>query len=401
MTPRKLALVRTVKDARGRWGNVAQRSNGKFLARTPRPERTKQFDTEAQGWAWLATEEAKVRTTTAAPVVAPTVAVAPPPTAPADDPTVIDYARRVVAGWTHHGPGTARLVDQFLRHRLAPSELGAKRLSEVVKSDVQSWYSGLTRLDGKPLAKDTRDMQLVWLGAVFGTAVDDELRRKSPVFKIKRERVERKQIVPLTVDQVIAIADEISERCRAMVITQSGLGLRIGELLVLREQDVDFERQEVRIEKQAAMGHARGRVKLKTERSLRTVPLPTHVADALKEHMAKWPPLDDGSLFYNSVGRVFDRGGYIDRHFNPAVRRLVARGIVLPPRTRPHDLRHHYASVLLAGTETVPGESVITVAERIGDSPQMVTKTYGHMMPGHENRTRRLVDAVWGPRISK
>jgi len=46
-------------------------------------------------------------------------------------------------------------------------------------------------------------------------------------------------------------------------------------------------------------------------------------------------------------------------------------------------LRHHYVSVLLDA-----GESVITVAERIGDTPEMVLKVYGHVMPNTEDRTR-------------
>jgi hypothetical protein len=43
------------------------------------------------------------------------------------------------------------------------------------------------------------------------------------------------------------------------------------------------------------------------------------------------------------------------------------------------------------------GESVIAVAERLGDTPQMVLKTYGHIMPDSEDRTGRAIDAAWTP----
>jgi integrase len=62
----------------------------------------------------------------------------------------------------------------------------------------------------------------------------------------------------------------------------------------------------------------------------------------------------------------------------------------LPPGTTSHDLRHHYASVLLDA-----GESVHAVAARIGDTPAMVLEVYGHLMPDQEDRTRRAVDAAW------
>ena len=62
----------------------------------------------------------------------------------------------------------------------------------------------------------------------------------------------------------------------------------------------------------------------------------------------------------------------------------------LPVGTTPLGLRHAYASWLLAA-----GESVFTVAERIGDTPQQVFKTYGHVMPNGEDRTRRAIDDAW------
>jgi hypothetical protein len=55
------------------------------------------------------------------------------------------------------------------------------------------------------------------------------------------------------------------------------------------------------------------------------------------------------------------------------------------------DSWHHYASVLLAG-----GESVVAVAERLGhEDAAMVLKVYGHLMPDSEDRTRKVVDAAW------
>ena len=69
-------------------------------------------------------------------------------------------------------------------------------------------------------------------------------------------------------------------------------------------------------------------------------------------------------------------------------RAAVAAG--LPPGTTSHDLRHHYASVLLDA-----GEPVHAVAARIGDTPAMVLRVYGHLMPDTEDRTRAAVDAAW------
>jgi len=42
------------------------------------------------------------------------------------------------------------------------------------------------------------------------------------------------------------------------------------------------------------------------------------------------------------------------------------------------------------------GESVVAVAERLGhENATLVLKTYGHLMPDSEDRTRRAVDEAW------
>ena len=79
-------------------------------------------------------------------------------------------------------------------------------------------------------------------------------------------------------------------------------------------------------------------------------------------------------------------GDHACRLFRPAV---ASAG--LPAGTTTHDLRHHYASVLLAA-----GESVVAVAERLGhENATLVLTTYGHLLPDAEHRTRRAVDQAW------
>jgi integrase len=90
--------------------------------------------------------------------------------------------------------------------------------------------------------------------------------------------------VPLSVEQVVALARAMPERYRAMVLTQAGLGLRIGELLALRVQDVDFLRRTVRIEWQFTQGSKGERSEPKTPRSRRTI-------RCLGWLPKRWPPI--------------------------------------------------------------------------------------------------------------
>jgi integrase len=199
---------------------------------------------------------------------------------------------------------------------------------------------------------------------------------------------------PTTVAQVQALADAMPDRCRAMIIIQAGLGLRIAELLALRLEDVDFLRRTVRVEWQLTQD-GKHRVSPKTPRSRRTVPLPTVVAETLAAHISEFAPAGDGSLFTTTSGNL-----YRQEHFGARVFKPAAKSAGLPAGVTSHDLRHHYASVLLAA-----GESVVAVAERLGhENATLVLKTYGHLMPDSEDRTRRAIDTAWssdGPQTAR
>lgn len=315
---------------------------------------------------------------------------------PTDQTTVIAYARQWAAA-RPHGERTARRVDSMIRNHIEATVLGGRRLASVRPSEVQAWASDR----GQVLAPATLRKAVSVLRAVYAAAVLDRLVGSSPVVNLTLPRAERERIVPLTVVQVLALAAAIGRwdhdgrpkafrtRYRAMVLTQAGLGLRVGELLGLRVQDVDWLRRSVRIEHQADPDTG-ALVPPKTPRSRRTLPLPQLVADELAAHLAAYPAAADGLLFHTAGGRTLGHDFYASRVFARAVIRAD-----LPAGTSTHDLRHAYASWLLAA-----GESVVAVSERLGhESATLVLTTYGHLVPGSEERTRKAVDDVFSTAV--
>lgn len=295
--------------------------------------------------------------------------------------TVGDYARQWAAARPHR-PTTARRTESMIRLHIEGTRLGGRKLAEVRPSEIQAWATDRSRV----LAPTTVRQAVGLLRSVYGAAVLDRLVAVSPVVRVQLPRYERERIVPLAVEQVAALADAMPERYRAMVLTQAGLGLRIGELLALRVQDIDFLRRTVRIEWQFTQGSKGVRSEPKTPRSRRAIPLPRVVADALAAHLALRPASGDGTVFTTGRGAPL---GHVYYGHNLMGRAVTQAG--LPPGTRSHDLRHHYASVLLAA-----GESVVAVAERLGhEDASLVLSTYGHLMPDSDDRTRSAVDAAW------
>jgi integrase len=303
--------------------------------------------------------------------------------------TVVEYARQWAATRPHRET-TARRVASLIDKHIDGTRIGSQRLSAVRPSQVQAWVSDRAQV----LSPGTLRLLVALLRSVYASAVQDRLVASSPAARLTLPRLERQRLVPLTVAQVRALAMAMPPRCHAMVITHAGLGLRIAELLALRVQDVDFLHRTVNVQWQTSPDGKR-RVTPKTPRSRRTVPLPTVVADALAAHITAYPPGENGSLFTTVTGVLYRHEHYGSRIFAPAVRKAG-----LPAGTTSHHLRHHFASVLLAA-----GESVVAVAERLGhENATLVLKTYGHLMPDSEDRTRRAIDAAWttdGPQTDR
>lgn len=349
--------------------SVKRRPDGKWRARWRDPdgrEHAKHFDRKGDAQRFLATVEAdKLR----GQYVDLT-----------DRTTVAEYARRWAAA-RPHGPRTVKRVNSVLRCHVEGTSLGARRLSQVLPSEAQAWATGRAQVLAPTSVRNVvRLVRSVFLGAVA-----DRLIAVSPFVKVSLPDADQQPVVPLTVEQVRRLAAAMPARNQAMVITQAGLGLRIGELLGLRKEDVDFLRRVAHVETQIPPGE-KTRSDPKTRKSKRPLPLPAFVADALAAHMQQYPPAVDGSIFYTSRGHPYGHSHYGTQIFSAAVRRAG-----LPAGTTSHDLRHHYASVLLHA-----GESVVAVAERLGHkNANLVLSTYGHLMPDSEERTRKALDSAW------
>jgi len=285
-----------------------------------------------------------------------------------------------------HRVGTQVRVDGHFRLHVYPT-LGHRQLRQVRPTEIQAWVRALHQV----LSPRTVDNVYRYLSAVFAAAVADGLIRSNPCHGTKLAKAPPRQIVPLEVSHIRAIADAAPDRYRAAIITGAGTGLRLGELLGLDLERVDFLRRRITVDRQLVEQSGLGSILTppKTRASYRTVPAPDLVLEALAEHLATYPPEPGGLIFTNAHGAPV-------RHnrFGDMWRAAVKRADLRPARTstRPHDLRHHYASLLIHH-----GESVTVVQARLGHATAAETlNTYAHLWPDSEDRTRQAVDELLG-----
>lgn len=202
------------------------------------------------------------------------------------------------------------------------------------------------------------------------------------------------------------------DRLRAMVDVGAGCGLRQGEIFGLAVDDVDPLAGVLHVTRQIKLVNGHLIFAPPKNNKLRDVPLPDSVASALAEHMTAFPPVEITLPWLRSDGPPVTKLLYFTGEELGALRRndfnahawkpaLAAAGVIPVPgigerykaarEDGMHALRHFYASVLLDS-----GESIKALSSYLGHSDAGFTlRTYTHLMPTSETRTRKAVDAVY------
>jgi integrase len=127
-------------------------------------------------------------------------------------------------------------VRSRLTHHVHPA-FGSRPIVSIRPSDVAAFASGLST-SLKPTSVRTITTTVT---AVFRAAERDRIISGNPAEGVKLPSVERRQVTPLSAEQVYSIADNLPARYTAVAVV--GTGLRPDELLGLQVGDIDFLRR--------------------------------------------------------------------------------------------------------------------------------------------------------------
>jgi integrase len=314
--------------------------------------------------------------------------------------------REYAEGWRQaqvHRASSAEKVESLLRLHAYPT-LGRLQLRQIRPSTMQAWVKGLTGT----LAPSTVAVAHGVVASVMKAAVRDRLIPSSPCEGTRLPEDHRDPVVPLTTDGVVALTEAVPDRWRALVVLGAATGLRISEATGLTVDRSGLRPLSARpmllVDRQLVTPSGQP-VHLgppKRRASRRDVPLPRVAVEALAAHLAAYPPTGREMVVRDQAGRertevvelVFTdgRGEPIRRSALSRVWRPAVEAAGLPAGTSYHDLRHYYASLLIAH-----GESVKVVQARLGHATAAETlDTYSHLWPDSEDRTRDAVDDVLG-----
>jgi integrase len=172
-------------------------------------------------------------------------------------------------------------------------------------------------------------------------------------------------------------------------------GMRRGEALGLRWQDINWDRGTAHISQSVRAGIAKGEAiiqsRTKTSAGTRTVRLTSRTLAVLKEHRKQWLErklaaetwADHDLIICTGKGTPVNPGN-VRKHFDAVVRRAGLR------RITPHGLRHTHATMLLK--QGVPAK---IVSERMGHASISITlDTYSHVLPDMQDTAADAMDTI-------
>lgn len=291
-------------------------------------------------------------------------------------------------------PRTYERYEEIVRLHLAPG-IGYHQIQKLSAQHLQSFYA-------KKLEEGLSTTTVISFHNVLHKALETAVRwnliARNPCDLVSPPRRKRFEIRPLSMQQIhqfLAVAR--GHRQEALFILALATGMRRGELLALKWQDLDLEQGTLQVRRiltripSKLPGKGYEEAEPKTDKGRRSIALPSFAAEALKQHRLRqieaklkagpvWQ--DHDYVFCTSIGT----------HLNPTRDVLDALKSLLEkaglPDIRFHDLRHSSATMLL-GMKVHPK----IVQELLGHSQIAITlDIYSHVLPTMQEEAMHKID---------
>jgi integrase len=168
--------------------------------------------------------------------------------------------------------------EGYLKKWILP-RWGAYRLTEVRAVEVEKWLKTLCfKKTGIALARGSKAKIRNIMSALYSHAIRWEWADKNPITSVRQSAKREKTPDVLTAEEIVAILAELPNPLRTMIERDAFTGLRRGELIGLRWEDVDFEQLILHV-RRSVVAMVEGAPK--TEASQKDVPLDAQTAESL------------------------------------------------------------------------------------------------------------------------
>ena len=281
---------------------------------------------------------------------------------------------------TNCKPSTIATNRGYLDNHIYPF-FGDMKLCEITSILVKEFRKAM--LD-KGRKNSTVNKYMVFLGSIFNFMIDNDVPVRNPLARIKNLKVaQNKKIRALSTVEVQALLSKtkvISPDFYPLLFTAIFTGMRKGEILALTWDSINWITQKITVDK----NYTHGGLGTPKTGKIRVIDMSNELAKVLKEWRLACPHSELNLVFPNSNGNHQSADNLAKRRFLPALNRA---GI---DKIRFHDLRHTYASLLLAN-----GAPMKYVQHQLGHSSiTMTMDLYTHLLPEVNDKCVNLLNSI-------
>ena len=314
----------------------------------------------------------------------------PPPV-----PTIDEYHKKWQAELekTDLKRSTKESYSYLLKKHVVPA-FGNERIDALDYAKLKAWV--IARAG--EYSKDSVRLMLAVLRTMLQEAVNEGILPGNPVMKLgkfyRSARRIKEKVDPFTIEELHAIESKCREKFPEhypFILCMARTGMRIGEATALQWIDIDFSKNHIIVRRN--IPHHRQVETTKTAASQRKVDMSPELAAELKQlrterkkqslaagknfDMESWAfPNEDGSPIYYT--------NFLRRVWHKVQDQAQVR------RRTPHDMRHTWASHMLAG-----GADLAYVSNQLGHAnPSITLRIYSHWVPGTRRVTTSILDTV-------
>jgi integrase len=274
-------------------------------------------------------------------------------------------------------PSALHGYEQSMSKRVL-AKLGDERVDKLTRQQLQELAD---ELYGEGLDPSTIRNTIMPLRAMYRRLVQRGLLAVNPTANLALPAVRGKRDHIVTPEQARDLLEALPEPQRPLWATALYAGLRRGELMALRFEDLDFDHGVIKVER-SYDPRSHSFVEPKSRSGRRTVPM----ASVLRQYLAsaKLSRVDRTGLIFSENGeKVFD-----DRKVALQAQACWQKHKVEPVTL--HECRHTFASLMIRA-----GVNVKALSTYMGHASITITlDRYGHLLPGNENEAASLLDAL-------
>lgn len=245
---------------------------------------------------------------------------------------------------------------------------GKKSINDIKPADIRKWQNALIQQGYAPTYLKTIHNQL---NAIFNYAVKYYDLKTNPCAKAgSMGKANADEMSFWTKQEFMQFIDAVMNKRQSYMafMTLYWTGMRIGELLALTPNDIDFEKRTISITKSYQRIQSRDVItEPKTPKSKRVVHIPEFLAADLLDYITCLYEIEgDNRMFLVTKS-------FLEHEMQRGIKESGVK------RIRLHDLRHSHASLLIE-----MGFSPLAIAERLGhERVQTTMDTYAHLYPNH------------------